>query len=216
MVNALEDEMMPPTPPPRLLTPLAGVPSIATRDPASAEHAVQAILQKESSEAHRETRFLFGFSAKAARKKRALQPGPILVDPRHSLYKVVRAGTKPLSPPRRWRGMVGAGLALALGFFAVWMAMGGSITAQTTARCPATNPKVPSGSPIENAALPNAVSTATIVPVAVPAPSPVFPASPGPSTPAPVKPSRPTAHPMHTSRAKSAAPRAGRLSADDF
>ena len=216
MVNALEDELMPSTPPPRSLTPFAGVPSIATHDPSSAEHAVQAILQKESSEAHRETRFLFGLSAKAARKKRAPQPGPILADPRPSLCKVVPAGTRSLPTPRRWRGMVGAGVAVALGFFAVWMAMGGSITAQTAVQSPTTNPKVPSGRPVETATLPLAVSTPTIVPVAVTLPSAVVPALPGPSTPAPVKPSQPTARAVHVSRAKSAAPRAGRLSATDF
>jgi eukaryotic-like serine/threonine-protein kinase len=214
MVNALEDELMPLTPPPRLLTPFAGVPSIATRDPASAEHAVQAILENGSSEPHQETRFLFRFSAKAARKKRAPQPGPILVDPRPSICKVVLAGTRSLSTPRRWRGMVGAGLAVVLGFFAVWMVMGGSITAQTAAQSPATNPKAPSGKPVDNAALPLAASTATIVPV--PVPPPVVPAPLAPSTPTPVKPSQPTARTVHASRPQSAAPRAGRLSATDF
>jgi serine/threonine-protein kinase len=216
MVNALEDELMPSTPPPRSLTPFAGVTSIATGDPASAEHAVQAILQKESSEAHRETRFLFGFSAKAARKKRAPRPGPILLDPRPSLYKVALAGTRSLSTSRRWRGMVGAGLAIALGFFAVWMVMGGALTAQTATRSPATNPKVPSGRPVENVALPVAMSTATILPVAAQLPSPVVPALLAPSTPAPVKPVRPTARAAHASPTVSATPRAGLLSADDF
>jgi serine/threonine protein kinase len=220
MVNALEDELMPPTPPPRLLTPLAGVPSIAMRDPASGEHAVQAILEKELSEQHQETRFLFGFPVEAESKKRAPHTGPVLVDPRPSFYKVVLASSRSLAAPRRWRRFVGAGFAVALGFFAVWMVMGGATRAQTGALSPAANATPPSSEPVTKTALPAMVSNATTLPVALPAPPAASPSPPEPSTLAPDKPSKPTSH-AHAVRvsgasARSAAPRAGRLSRDDF
>ena len=52
MVGAIEDELAPATPPPRLLTPIAGVPSLALRDTASGPNpgsAVQAIVKQEAS-----------------------------------------------------------------------------------------------------------------------------------------------------------------------
>ena len=217
MVNALEDELMPPTPPPRLLTPLAGVPSIAMRDPASGEHAVQAILKKELSEQHQETRFLFGFPAEAESKKRAPHAGPVLVDPRPSFYKVVLASSRSLAAPRRWRRFVGAGFAVALGFFAVWMVMGGATRAQTGAPLPTANATPPVAA---KTAVPAAVSDATTLPAAVPDPQAASPLPPASGTLAPDKPSKPTsrAHPVRVSgaSARSAAPRAGRLFKDDF
>jgi serine/threonine protein kinase len=63
MVSALEDEMMLATPLPRSLTPHTGLSSSASHDPSS-EHLVpevQAILKKEPSGAHQETRTLFGY-----------------------------------------------------------------------------------------------------------------------------------------------------------
>jgi serine/threonine-protein kinase len=212
MVNALEDELMPPTPPPRLLTPLAGVPSIAMRDPASGEHAVQAILKKELSEQHQETRSLFEFPVEAESKKRAPHTGPVLVDPRPSLYQVVLASNRSLAAPRRWHGFVGAGFAVALGFFAVWMVMGGATKAQTGAPPPTANATPPASEPIARTVISATASAATVAPVAIPAPLS--------STLAPDKPSKPTSH-AHAVRvsgasARSAAPRAGRLFRDDF
>jgi eukaryotic-like serine/threonine-protein kinase len=64
MVGAIEDELAPATPPPRLLTPIAGVPLLALRDPASGPNpgsAVQAIVKQEPSGQHQETQILFGF-----------------------------------------------------------------------------------------------------------------------------------------------------------
>jgi serine/threonine-protein kinase len=221
MVNAFEDELMPPTPPPRLLTPLAGVPSIAMRDPASAphsQHGVQAIL--EPSEPHQETRFLFAFPAKTADKKRALHAGPVLVAPRPSFYKLVLASSRSLSAPRRWRHFVGAGIAVALGFFAVWMVMGGATRAQTRAPPPTANATPPAHEPIAKTVIAATASAATVAPVAISAPQAASPSLPASSTLAPDKPSRPIFH-AHTVRvsgasARSAAPRAGRLSKDDF
>jgi len=64
MVGAIEDELAPATPPPRVLTPLAGVPSLALLEPASGPHAgpaVPAIVKPEPSGQHQETQILFGF-----------------------------------------------------------------------------------------------------------------------------------------------------------
>jgi serine/threonine-protein kinase len=220
MVNALEDELMPPTPPPRLLTPLAGVPSIAMRDAASGEHAVQAILEKELSEQHQETRSLFEFPVEAESKKRAPHTGPVLVDPRPSLYQVVLASNRSLAAPRRWHGFVGAGFAVALGFFAVWMVMGGATRAQTGAPPPTANATPPASEPIAKTVISAMASAATVAPVAIPAPRAASPLPPASSTLAPDKPSKPTSH-AHAVRvsgasARSAAPRAGRLFRDDF
>jgi serine/threonine protein kinase len=222
MVNALEDELMPPTPPPRLLTPLAGVPSIAMRDPASgphSQHAVQAILEKQPSEPHPETRFLFTFPAEAASKKRAPHTEPVLVDARPSFYNVLANSTS-LSAPRRWHRFVGAGVAVALGFFAVWMVMGGATRAQTNAPPPTANATPPTSEPIAKTVISATASAATVAPVAIPAPRAASPSPPASSTLAPGKPSKPTSH-THTVRvsgasARSAAPRAGRLFRDDF
>jgi Serine/threonine protein kinase len=220
MVNALEDELMPPTPSPRLLTPLAGVPSIAMREPTSGEHAVQAILKKELSEQHQETRFLFEFPAEAQDKKRAPKAEPVLVDPRPSFYKLVLASSSSISAPRGWRGLMGVGFAIALGFFAVWMVMGGATKAQTGAPSPTANATPPASEPIAKTAASAAVSDATTLPAAVPDPQAVSPSPPALGTLAPDKPSKPTSH-AHAVRvsvpsARSAAPRAGRLSIDDF
>jgi len=54
MVSAIEDEVAPATPPPRLLTPIAGVPSVALRD----GPVVQAVVKPEPSQ---QTQILFGF-----------------------------------------------------------------------------------------------------------------------------------------------------------
>jgi serine/threonine-protein kinase len=220
MVNALEDELMPLTPPPRLLTPFAGVPSIAMRDPASGEHAVQAILKKELSEQHQETQFLFGFPVEAESKKCAPHTGSVPVDPRPTFYKVVLARSRSLAPPRRWRRFVGAGFAVALGFFTVWMVMGGATRAQTGAPPPTTNATPPANEPIAKTAISATASAAPVAPVTIPAPRPVSPSPPASSTLAPDKPSKPTSH-AHAVRvsgasARSAAPRAGRLFRDDF
>ena len=64
LVSAIEDEVAPVTPPPRLLTPVAGVPSAMLPNPASEPYpgpAVRAILDAEPSAEHKETKILFGF-----------------------------------------------------------------------------------------------------------------------------------------------------------
>jgi serine/threonine-protein kinase len=62
MVSALEDELAPATPPPRLLTPVPGVPAVFSHQPppAQSEPAVQVIINQEPSGQHQETKFLFG------------------------------------------------------------------------------------------------------------------------------------------------------------
>jgi serine/threonine protein kinase len=220
MVNALEDELMQPTPPPRLLTPFAGVPAIALRDPASGEHAVQAILKKELSEQHQETRVLFAFPPEGDSRRRTSHAKPVPTDPRPSLRKVVLAGSRPLSAPRFWNGLLGAGFAVALGFFAVWMIIGSATRAQTRAPSPAANAAPLATEPASKTAIPAIVSNATAVSVAFPAPSAASPSPPEMDTPVPVKPSKPTSH-AHAMRAsgtsaKSAALRASRLTRADF
>jgi len=78
MVLALEDELMPPTPAPRLLTPRAGVPLPAGNAPLSGPHAavVENALNKELSGQHQATRFLYEFPREPDNQASAAQAGP--------------------------------------------------------------------------------------------------------------------------------------------
>ncbi|HJX54206.1 MAG TPA: protein kinase, partial [Polyangia bacterium] len=76
MVSAIEDELAPATPPPRLLTPIAGVPSIALRDPGAGPYpgpAVQAAVKPEPSEQHQATQILYGFPLEKEGKNSAAE-----------------------------------------------------------------------------------------------------------------------------------------------
>jgi hypothetical protein len=73
MVGALEDELAPATPAPRVLTPIAGVPSEVSRDSLSGQHSgaavVQGIAKRESSSQFQETQVLFGFPLEKEKKQ---------------------------------------------------------------------------------------------------------------------------------------------------
>jgi hypothetical protein len=123
MVRALEDELAPDTPAPRLLTPLAGVPSIALRDPASGPHpgpAVQAIAKRRPSGRHQETRILFGSPLRPASRE------TVVLDRRPSSRKPLLPRARSLFAHRGWGALVAAGFAVVLGFFAVSMVMQGA------------------------------------------------------------------------------------------
>ena len=161
MVRAFEDEVAPATPAPRLLTPFAGVPSIALRDPASGPHpgpAVQAILAKEPSGQHQGTRIPLAFPLENASEERA--PGPngasndgaeasvpltptgrenVLVDGRLSFPKPRLPGHRARPARRGWGGLAAAVVAVVLGFFAVSTVMRGATKVQTGAPAPATH-----------------------------------------------------------------------------
>ena len=276
MVSTLEDELMPPTPAPRLLTPLAGVPSLPGSD------GVGAILNREPSGPHQETRVLFAFPLESEREKSGphgrhhggSEHGPEeLAAPslegretvllRRSLRNPLLGGRRNRSALRRWPGFVGAGFAVALGFLTVSMAMRGATKGEGDAPARVATATPPAGEPVAQPAVPAVASTETLAAVAVPAalaaslspPAPSKlatlehskPASHARATPAPVTRSRsrlamretssdlpprlkamrgawqrneparaPSSAPRTGAWAKSAAPRAGRLSRDDF
>jgi hypothetical protein len=278
MVSALEDELMPPTPAPRLLTPFAGVPSLAAHDPLAGPlaPAAEAILKQEPSGLHRETQILFALPLTNAGKKRVPRaeakggsndgsevPRSPLPASRETVVVKPMPSFRSPSPFRGWRGLVGAGLAVALGFFAVWTALRGVSEAETNAPAPIANPTPPASESIAYPPVSSEASTATPAALAVPAPSPTSlsplapkklttrahrkPASHARATLAQVTPSRagvamretwrnlptrlealrealesnepvraPSRAPRAGAPARSATPRAGRLSEDDF
>ena len=258
MVLAIEDELMPATPAPRLLTPYAGVPIHAGREPASGSHAavVETVLRKEPSGQHQGTQFLFEFPLEPARQTGAVQtepndggkagagevaPAPPTGGPApRMVLQALWGKTRSLaigarSALRGGRRLAGAGLAVVLGFFAVWMLMRGAhhtqiVRAPTVHAAPAT--------PIVQPTVPAVMLTASVDPVAamVPATTAQAPstvseletgehgqsarqthAESGPTRAA----ARAPAPPRSSARkagasAKPKEPRAGRLSRDDF
>jgi serine/threonine protein kinase len=283
MVSTLEDELMPATPGPRLLTPLAGVPSLASRDLLSGPlpPAVEAIRKQEPSGQHRETQILFALPREVASKESGAHGSSndgstdgskgyvpigrdtVLMKRGPSFRNPPLLGPGPPSPFSGWRGLVGAGLAVALGFFAVWTALRSVSEAQTGVPAPIASPTPSAGEPIAYPPVPAVASTATPAVLAVSAPlaaslSPLVPSKLAAhergratrharATPAPVVPSRsrvalrdvsnsipsrlpalrkawerdepprtPSPAPRTGAWAKSAGPRAGRLSETDF
>jgi serine/threonine-protein kinase len=246
LVMALEDELTPPTPAPRLLTPQAGMPSFVAHDPRSGPHApvVRAVLNQEPSlpTTDRET---------------------ALGDLKVPLAKTRSRGLGARSALRGWGGLVGAGLAVAIGFFGVSVAMRGPRAVQTGEPTPIAKGTPPAREPVVQPAFPAVVSSATVEPVAVPAPSTISASPPSSSAlatrersypvrqvrvmPVPVTPRflvvavretsndvppreharrgvsgrdrpahAPSSAPRAGASAKSPAPRAGPLSKDDF
>jgi serine/threonine-protein kinase len=264
MVLALEDELMPPTPAPRLLTPRAGVPLPAGNPPPSEPHAavVENALNKEPSGQHQATRFLYEFPLEPENQASAAQAGPDqgrkdgseeLAPPPPTAGPTARVDFRTLWGKTRslglgvrsalWggRGLAGAGLAVVLGFFAVWMVMRGTHHAHPGVRAPIAH--AAPATPVVQPAAPAVELTATADPVTVvvpsttsqtlPAASPLATREQGQSArqgraqPSSVTPSRspaavgaPVPGSLSTRRnrawAKSAEPRAGRLSKDDF
>jgi serine/threonine-protein kinase len=202
MLMALEDELMPPTPAPRLLTPQAGVPSFAAHDPRSGPHAPQAVLNKEPSGQHQGTRILFAFPLQPEGKENAAPEGPnggnagsrggleeaaslpttdretALVDLRAPLRKTRSRGLGDRSALRGWAGLVGAGLAVAIGI-GVSVAMRGARAVQTGAPTPIAKDTPPAREPVVRPAVP--APSATVERVAVPAPSTISASPPAPS-----------------------------------
>jgi eukaryotic-like serine/threonine-protein kinase len=261
MVLAIEDELMPPTPAPRLLTPFAGVPIHAGREPASGSHpaVVEKVLSKELSGPQQETRFLFEFplqperqadaapietsdEGKAGPAEVASPPAPAAQPRRIDLQTLISRtrsfGLGARSALRGGRRLAGAGLAVVLGFFAVWMLMRGAHHTQIV-RAPTVH-ALPAA-PVVQPAEPAVVLTSAVDPVAAldPAITPATP--PAASSSATSEHAQPARHararpgsvtPHHSqaavhapdsarpsarrAAAKSAEPRAGRLSRDDF
>ncbi|HJX64304.1 MAG TPA: serine/threonine-protein kinase [Polyangia bacterium] len=263
MVLAIEDELMSDTPAPRLPTPRAGVPLPAGNAPPSGPHAavVENVLNKELSGQHQATRFLYEFPLEPENQASAVQtepndggkagagevaPAPPTGGPAPRIVLQALWGTTrslaigARSALRGGRRLAGAGLAVVLGFFAVWMVMRGTQHTQivrdpTAHAAPAT--------PVVQPAEPAVVLTSTVYPVAAMDPAITPPGPPVASTPATsehgqsagqggarpnsVTPGRsaaavgaPVAGSSSLRRnrawAKSAEPRAGRLSKDDF
>jgi serine/threonine protein kinase len=135
-----------------------------------------------------------------------------------------------LSSLRGRRGLIGAGVVVAL-VFAVWIATRSAGPVHRASRVPVANPTPAASSP----AVPSVEPRAIVVPLAPPLPLPASPSPPAPGTlataghgeprgqvrvrgtlraPAPAR-ARSRA-PRARAAIKSAAPRAGKLSADDF
>jgi hypothetical protein len=205
MVRALEDEVMPPTPAPRLLTPGAGVPSLATLDPGPRPLALamEPILYREPSGLREETRILFALPRETENKEDAPHGWPnhgsneglgwlaappptnremVLVRP--ALAKPLARGSRPLPARPRWRRLLVAGGVVAFGFVAVSAAMHGATWVQggEAAQVALTTP--PGSQLVAPAPVPSVEAAATLAPVAVSAAFSASPPQPVPSTPA--------------------------------
>jgi serine/threonine-protein kinase len=193
MVSALEDEVAPPTPLPRLLTPLAGVPALAVRDrpPGDSQPVVLAIAKKDPSGPHQETLLYCAQPPQSgaangrsnAVSELAIAPPPagretLIVRP--SLLNVPFSGVRSLFTPRGLRGLAGVGLVVALAF-GVWTAMQGASQVQAPSPAPVANPAPPASEPAtppaSEPATPPAIAgvAPTIVPVEVPVVAPPSP-----------------------------------------
>jgi serine/threonine-protein kinase len=212
MVSALEDQLMPLTPIPGLVTPPAGIPSMASRDSLArhSEPVVQSISRKEPSGQHRATQMYFPpergnqESAPSAESSGGsegrLQEVPLrpptgrdaaLGEPTISLLKVPRSGLMALATLAGRRGFAGLGLAVALAIGA-WI--GGQIAnrMQFSETVPVTSAILPGSEPVASPAVPAFVSSTIIPSAASTAPLPV---SPSPTTTlATPKHSKPLAH----------------------
>jgi hypothetical protein len=184
--------------------------SFIAHDPRSGPHApiVRAVLNKEPSGQHQGTLILFAFSPQTEGKEKAALEGPnggnagskagseetaslpttdremALVDLRVPLAKTRSRGLVARSALRGWGGLVGAGLAVAIGFFGVSVAMRGPRTVRTGEPTPVAKDTPPAREPMVQPAFPAVVSSATVEPVAVPAPSTISASPPVPSAPA--------------------------------
>ena len=203
MVSALEDELLPPTPLPHMITPITGVPAQAFRDALSSRSVVQAVLRKEPSAPYQETRMLFGFPLEkessasngeaAGASKDQSKAGSNEAAPSRptSRETVVLRFTPPLrkvlfrirslsalrarmffvllprvlSALRKRRGLVGAGVAVAL-VFAVWIASRGSGHGHAAASAQVASAARPARDPVRRPAL--AEPAATVAPAAEP------------------------------------------------
>jgi serine/threonine protein kinase len=180
MVNALEDELLPATPLPRLLTPPPGVPSLAVRDRPSGDSqpVVLAIAKKEPSGPHRETMLYCARPpqsgaanvASSAGSELATPPPPLgretmILDRKPSLLRVPFSGVRSLLAPHGRRVSAGVGLAVVLAF-GVWMAMQGGSQVQAPSPVPVGNARPSASDP----ATPSAVHgvAPAIFPVQVP------------------------------------------------
>jgi serine/threonine-protein kinase len=204
LAMALEDELTPATPAPRLLTPQAGVPSFAAHDPLSALHepVVQAVLNKEPSGEHQGTRILYAFPLQSEDRESAAPAGPnggsggsesgsqaaapplpsehdtAVVDLGAPLRKGRSRGFAARSAFRGWGGLLGAGVAVVIGFFAVSGAMRGVRRLQTGAPASIADGTPPAREPVVQPAVP--ASSATVDP-AESAPLTISPPPPAPS-----------------------------------
>jgi serine/threonine-protein kinase len=187
MVRAVEDELLPATPMPHSLTPLAGVPSLVARD-TPAEPVVLAIAKREPSGQHQGT-ILYGAHAWEKQNGAAnggpspelvpLPPSPardtMIVAPRPSLFKVPFSGARALFTPRGRRGLVGVGLAVALAC-GVWMAMQRKV--QPSIPAPVVNARPPASAPPPSLPVPVVEELGTNAPAPVPEPVLALPSQP--------------------------------------
>jgi serine/threonine-protein kinase len=103
-------------------------------------------------------------------------------------------GIGALPARRAWGGLVGAGVAVVVGFFAVSVATRAVRRVQTGAPTPIADGASPARKPVVQPAVPAVVSTATVDAVAVPAPLTVSPSPFAPSALATRESSHPVRH----------------------
>jgi len=208
MMSAIEDEIMPPTlPPPRVPTPLGGVPAAAQSYSPSGQlvPAAPAGASGEPAGQHPQTLMFFGNPLDAppapsetdweSRIKAMALPGPvpakvttqasgILTSPRPGSWPTAETVIPEPEPPAMhwaWRALAAAVILFALGFV-VRTAIGVNRRVQTAA----TVPTAPTAAP-------------TTPPEAVPPPTPAAVPS---TAPAPAKPEEPAAAPRVPPAAK--------------
>ncbi len=252
MVSAMENELLASAPVSRLITPLAGAPPFAIHDAEFGQSVGQTILARDQSRPHQETKMLFAFPLGKKSEPRASKGGAsrashdhlevagpppatgrvtalVRLKPRFrkALLRIRSFSALPawsLAYLRGRRGLIGAGVALAL-VFVVWIAARSSGPVHRASRVPVANPAPTASSP----AVPRVEPMAIIVPLAAPPPSPASPSPPAPGTLATAGQSEPKSHVRahgtspasararsRVARSRAAAPRAGKLSADDF
>jgi len=159
----------------------------------------QAVLSSEPSEEHEGTRILFGFPLETESKESASPgtpvagnsgnsgndgspPGsreavPLPATDREAAPAAMRASRPKMGSPgmgipaalRGWGGLLGAGVAIAVGFFVVSAAVRGARKLQTRAPAPIVNSAPPAREPVVQPVSSAVVSTATVDPVVVPA-----------------------------------------------
>ena len=174
MAMALEDEVMTSTSAPRLLTPRGGVRPLAGHDTLSEPHAPapQAVFNSEPSGEYEGTRILFAFPLETESKD-SVSPGvpmggdsgsragwraaaSLPATDREAATADVRAspptprnpGGRAFSALRGWGGLLGAGAAIAIGFFVVVAAVRGTRKLQPRPPEPIVSSAPPAREPI--------------------------------------------------------------------
>ena len=157
MAAALEDELMPPTPAPRLLTPLTGVPLFVAPNPLNA-------LAAESVEPSGP--YYGGREGSVPPVTTGRDTAP--VELKGSLRKTRSSGIGAPLALLGWAGLASALFAVTIGVFAVSVAMRGARRVQRSTPASIASATPPTTQPVVHPAVPAVISTAPVDPVAPP------------------------------------------------